>query len=118
MKTLKIGIMDREAFQQRLIAIAAGELTPKKDDPKVWFHSMKSVSEVLSDHNRKLLAIIRDEKPESITALANMSSRAKSNVSRTLKTLEGYGIVKLVKQPNGTLIPKVNATEFDIRLSA
>jgi predicted transcriptional regulator len=38
---------------------------------------------------------------------------AKSNLSRTLKTLERYGIVELHKE-NRNLVPEVKATQFHI----
>ena len=40
--------------------------------------------------------------------------RAKSNLSRTLKTMEGYGLVRMEKRPNRALAPRV--TLDDIRL--
>ena len=36
-----------------------GEYKPKPGEPKIWFTSMKSVAEVLSDQNRALLKVIR-----------------------------------------------------------
>ena len=91
MKRIKIGIMPKDEFQQYLIDIAAGRLVPKRGDPKIWFHSMKSVAEVLSDKNRKLLKIIADQEPETIQELADITGREPSNLGRTLKTFENYG---------------------------
>ena len=51
---------------------------------------MESFARVLSDRNRALLGLIAQAKPESITELATLSGREKSNLSRTLKTLEQY----------------------------
>ena len=42
---LKIGIMPREKFQQRILDITSGKYKPKRNEPKIWFHSMKSVGE-------------------------------------------------------------------------
>ena len=66
MKILKVGIMPRESFQKRLIDIASGLLKPKKNEPKIWFCSIKSLGEVLSENNLRLLRIIYEEKPASI----------------------------------------------------
>ena len=117
MKKIKIGIMSREDYQKRTLAIATGEYTVKRGEPKVFFNSMKSLSEVLSDKNRELLKIIVEQEPESLSKLAALSGRKLSNISRTLKTLERYGIVE-TKQFNKTKRPIVKATEFDIQLSA
>lgn len=92
---LKIGIATREQMKARTMAIARGELKVRKDDPKVWFLSIESVAQVLSTKNKALLALIRKSKPSSLTELAQLSGRAESNLSRTLRTLEGYGFVEL-----------------------
>jgi len=48
---------------------------------------------VLSDKNRLLLATIRQVGPESLGELTAATGRKESNLSRTLKTMERYGIV-------------------------
>jgi len=113
MRVLKVGIISRENYIARTKAIAKGEYRPKKDEPKVWFESVKSMAEVLSSENQQLLRLILERKPQSLTDLEALSGRNKSNLSRTLKTLERYGIVKLKKE-NQKLIPKVNAANFKV----
>ena len=117
MKKIRIGILSREDYQKRTIEIATGEYTPKRGEPKVFFNSMKSLSEVLSDKNRVLLKIISEQQPETLSELAKLSGRQLSNVSRTLKTLERYGIVE-TKRANKSKRPIVKALDFDIQLSA
>jgi predicted transcriptional regulator len=112
-KVLKVGIISREDYQKRTIAIAKGKYKPRKDEPKVWFESLKSMSQILSRENQELLKIIIENNPSSITELEKLSKRKKSNLSRTLKTLAKYGIVELVKN-NGKLSPKVKATDFKV----
>jgi predicted transcriptional regulator len=90
--------MPREQFQQRLLDIAAGRYKPAKEEPKIWFSSMKSLSEVLSDNNMRLLKMIEENQPETLKELATLSGRKTSNLSRTLKTMERYGIVELYRQ--------------------
>ena len=114
MTTLKIGIASAADYKARTLAIARGELKPTAQSPKVWFTSIESVAKVLSDRNRELLAVIADEKPESMQALVVRTGRAKSNLSRTLKTMEHYGLVRMEKRPNRALAPRV--TFDDIRL--
>ena len=113
MKTVYVGIMTREAYKQRTLAIARGEYKPKKNEPKIWFESLKSMAQILSNENRQLLKIILDNKPSSLSELEQMTGRKKSNLSRTLKTLERYGIVALHKERN-RLIPEVKATDFRV----
>ena len=59
MKAIVIGIMPQESIRQRVLAIARGEYKPKPSDPKIWFTSMRSLAEVLSDENRGLLKLIQ-----------------------------------------------------------
>jgi predicted transcriptional regulator len=105
--------MSKEAYKQRTIAIARGEYKPKKNEPKIWFESLKSMAQILSNENRQLLRTILEKKPTSLAELEEMTGRKKSNLSRTLKTLERYGIVVLHKEKN-RVIPEVKATEFKV----
>jgi len=112
-KILYVGIMNKADYIKRTISIAKGEYKPKADEPKVWFESIKSLAQVLSNENQELLKIIDDKHPRSLTELEVLSGRKKSNLSRTLKTLERYGIVQLHKEKNN-LIPTVQATDYRV----
>jgi predicted transcriptional regulator len=112
-KVLTVGIISKKDYINRTLAIAKGEYKPRKDEPKVWFESVKSMSQVLSNENQELLRIIIDTKPDSITDLERVTHRKKSNLSRTLKTMEKYGIVELVKKA-GKIVPQVKATDFKV----
>jgi len=113
MKKIIIGIMSQDNIRKRVLDITRGNYKPKKNEPKVWFPSMKSIAEVLSDQNRALLKMIAEMQPESLTELADASGRQTSNLSRTLKTMEHYGFVKL-KKANRSIKPIAIATEFEI----
>lgn len=117
MCTLRIGIIPRDKFQKRVIDIAAGHYKPKRGEPKIWFSSIKSFSEVLSDNNIRLLRIIAEHHPETLKELAKLSGRQSSNLSRTLKTMERYGIVELRKEAKH-VIPIAKATVFNIQYAA
>jgi predicted transcriptional regulator len=113
MKTIKIGILPQAEIRQRTIDIAAGIYKPKPDDPKIWFTSLKSLSQVLSDENQALLKVILETEPQSLSELTKKTGRKLSNLSRTLKTLENYQLIRLVK--NGKRIrPFVNALSFQV----
>ena len=112
-KVLKIGIIPREDYKKRTIAIARGEYKPKKGEPKVWFESINSMAQVLSSENQKLLKIIDEKKPASLKELEVATGRKSSNLSRTLKTMSRYGIVDLVRH-NKSIKPVVKATDFKV----
>ena len=113
MKVMNVGIMSRENYKKRTIAIASGTYRPKENEPKVWFESIKSLSQILSNENQELLKLIIECKPQSLSELEKISHRRKSNLSRTLKTLERYGIVSLKKR-SGKVVPTVEATDFKV----
>ena len=110
---MKIGIISKKDYMKRTLAIAKGEYKPGKDEPKIWFESTKSMAQILSTENQDLLRAIIENKPHSITELEEITNRKKSNLSRTLKTLEKYGIVELQKI-KGKISPKVKATDFRV----
>lgn len=113
MKPIVIGIMPQERIRERVLLIAGGSHKPKPSEPKIWFTSMKSLAEVLSDDNRALLHVIMGMKPASISALAAATGRKPSNLSRTLKTMSNYGIVELRCEQN-QVRPVAGSTEFRI----
>ncbi|MEB2620906.1 HVO_A0114 family putative DNA-binding protein [Pseudomonas sp. YuFO8] len=67
----------------------------ERDLPTVWFSSMASLAAVLSDDNRALLRTIQHHRPRSLTELAEITGRKVPNLSRTLRMMAGYGLVKL-----------------------
>jgi len=112
-KVMKVGIISKQDYIKRTIATAKGEFKPRKGEPKIWFDSIKSMAQVLGNENQELLKLIIEHKPHSLSELENISKRKKSNLSRTLKTLEKYGIVELSRK-QGKLVPKVLATDFRV----
>lgn len=112
-RVMKIGIISRENYVKRTVAIAKGQYKPRNDEPKIWFETLKSMSQILSNENQDLLKLIIDQEPRSLAELEKLSHRKKSNLSRTLKTLEKYGIVELPKK-DGRLVPRVLATDFKV----
>jgi predicted transcriptional regulator len=115
MKTITIGIMPQAKMRARALSIAKGQYKPKPGEPKIWFPSMRSVAEVLSDENRNLLHVIRESQPQSLGELSRLTGRQVSNLSRTLKTMCNYGLVELKRADGGKqLRPIVKAQEFRI----
>ncbi len=117
MKTLRIGIALREAFKKYTLAIARGELKPAKDAPKVWFESLESLAQLLSDQNRALLKLIHEQHPQSLSELAKQPGREKSSLSRTLKNMERYGLVHFEPGPNCQRAPRVNYSDVSFEVS-
>lgn len=113
MKVVRIGILPQTEIRERMLAIASGKLKPKPADPRIWFTSMRSLSQVLSDENRALLEVIRTARPASISELAAMTGRKQSNLSRTLKTMSRYGLVRM-ERANRQVRPIVEGERYQI----
>ncbi len=79
--------------------------------PTVWFTSMASLAAVLSDDNRALLRLIHERQPKSLTELGVLTGRKVPNLSRTLRTMAGHGLVDLKKNAR-VVQPIALATKF------
>jgi predicted transcriptional regulator len=119
-KVVKIGIMPLEDFKKRTVAIAKGKYKPKRNEPKIWFRSIKSLANILSEENQELLKLITETHPKSIKDLEVVTGRKANNLLRTLRTMESYGFVKLTEgksaRGRAPLIPEViyNAAEIEV----
>ncbi|MCH5049406.1 MULTISPECIES: HVO_A0114 family putative DNA-binding protein [Pectobacterium] len=114
MKAL-IGVMPEAVIRARMLAIVKGQYKPEEGEPKVWFTSMNALAQVLSNENIALLRLMDEQKPETLTELAEMSGRQKSNLSVTLKTLNSHGFVRLEKVGR-SVKPVAMFTDFDIQV--
>ena len=117
MKRVKIGIMSLPNFQAYTRDILTGKHKRKRGEPKIWFSSMASLAQILSDQNRDLLSLIAEQQPESISELARLSDRSQSNLTRTLKKMESYGLVKMETGTRGSKRPSVPYSDIVLDMS-
>lgn len=103
--------MVEDIRQKRCVIGIRGQKANSDYDVDIWFDSLKSVANVLSKENQDLLKVIAEQQPQSVTELAVLTGRAVSNVSRTLKTLGKYNLVKM-QSMNQMLCPKAIYQEF------
>jgi len=89
------------------------------DEPKVCSPRRNPSPRCCRSANRELLRAIVEKAPGSIDELARLTGKAKSNLSRTLKTMAGYGLVRLDRGEHGRIIPKVayDRVELDLPLT-
>lgn len=117
---VKVGVMPFEQFKNRTIAIAKGKYKPHKNEPKIWFRSMKSLAHVLSEDNQHLLKLIVETRPKSIAELEGITGRKANNLLRTLRMMENYGFVRLREGKAGKgrapLVPEVIYSAAEIEL--
>ena len=117
MTTLKVGIAGYDEMKARTMRIAKGEEKPAADDPKVWFTSMESFAQLLSSGNRELLRVIDEQSPGSLEELSRITGRSKPSLSRTLKTMANYGLVRMDPGEGQKVVPKVLHDRVELDLS-
>jgi predicted transcriptional regulator len=115
--SIKVGIASHEDLKRRALEIASGKRRRLPDEPKIWFTSIESFAKVLSESNRELLKIIDERNPQSLKELETLTGRRVSNLSRTLKTMNRYGLVSLEHGKRGALAPKVLVRELHMDLA-
>jgi predicted transcriptional regulator len=116
MSTLRVGIASYDEMKALTMAIARGQRRLGPKEPRVWFPSTESFAKVLSAANRDLLRVIAEKKPGSLEELAVLTGRKKSNLSRTLKTMENYGLVRLERGEHGRIAASVVYDRIELEL--
>ena len=116
MTTLKVGIASYDEMKELTLAIARGQRNLAPQDPKVWFPSTESFAKVLSAGNRDLLRLIAEKSPGSLEEMAALTGRKKPNLSRTLKTMANYGLVRLERGSRGRIAAKVAYDRIQLEL--
>ena len=111
----KFRIQNLRALEAEMRAVARGEKRAPKPAAKPSFESVDVVMRLLTSENRKLMAIIRDEKPSSIAQLAKLSGRAPSNLTRTLQKLEAAGLVRM-RTVNRTKAPVAAVNTLRVKI--
>jgi len=93
------------SVMEEMKAVARGEIPAPPDAAEPTFESIDVVARLLTPENRALLALIRDRKPQSVAALAQMSGRAQPNLTRTLAKLEAVGFITMKAAGNRRKAP-------------
>ncbi len=101
-------IQSLASLEREMRAVARGERPAPAGAAEPTFDSVEVVVRLLTPENRKLLAIIRDRKPQSVAELAHLTGRAQPNLTRTLAKLEAIGFIKMKaigrrKAPSATI---------------
>ena len=98
LKEIEIKVMSDEAYGDHLNQLFEdlkdGKITGKRK-PKIIARTPDDVSKILTNERIRLLQVIREKKPESISELARLLNRSQSNVSNDVNYLEGIGLLEL-----------------------
>lgn len=91
----KAKLQSLRALREEMKAVARGERRAPTDASKPSFNSIEALVRLLTPDNRRLLALIRDRKPDSVAELVAMTGRAQPNLTRTLAKLEAAGFIRM-----------------------
>ncbi len=91
----KYKVQNLRSLREEMKAVARGERPAPADAGKPSFNSVDAMVRLLTPENRRLLAIIRDRKPQSVAELVEMSGRAQPNLTRTLAKMETAGFITM-----------------------
>ena len=101
-------IQSLPSLEKEMRAVARGRRPAPADAAKPSFNSVDALVRLLTPQNRRLLALIRDRKPESVAELVQLTGRAQPNLTRTLAKLEAAGFIRIKtvgrrKAPSATI---------------
>ena len=91
----KYKIQNLRSLREEMKAVVRGERPAPADAAKPSFNSIDAMARLLTPENRRLLALIRDRKPQSVAELVEMSGRAQPNLTRTLAKMESAGFITM-----------------------
>jgi predicted transcriptional regulator len=114
LKDVEIIVMDDEEYGEHLNKlfekVKEGEISESEPHKRVA-RTTEDIGKILTRERIRLLHIIREKKPESISDLARMLDRKESNVHNDLTFLEGIGLLEIKKGKNH--VKKVPVVDYD-----
>ena len=78
---------------------------------QILARTAEDIGKILTRERLRLLSVIREKKPESISELARMLKRKEPNVHNDLTFLEGIGLLELKESKNH--IRKAPVVDYD-----
>ncbi len=109
-------IQNLRELRDEMKAVARGQKPVPADAARPSFNSVKALMRLLTPENRRLLSLIRDRKPESMTELREWTGRAQPNLSRTLAKLEAAGLVTMKPGNGRRKIPQVRVRKITVEI--
>ena len=114
LKDVEIIVMSDEEYGEHLDQlfdrVKSGEI--REPEPhKIVTRTAEDIGKILTHERLRLLHIIKEKKPESISELARMLKRKESNVHNDLTFLEGIGLLELKEGKNH--VRKVPVVDYD-----
>ena len=114
LKDVEIIVMSDEEYGEHLNRlferVRRGEIH-EPEPHQILARTAEDIGKILTRERLRLLSVIREKKPESISELARMLERKESNVHNDLTFLEGIGLLELKEGKNH--IRKAPVVDYD-----
>ncbi len=113
LKDVEIVVMSDEEYGEHLNQLFEKVRRGEMHEPhKIVARTAEDIGKILTRERLRLLQIIREKRPESISELARMLKRKESNVHNDLTFLEGIGLLELKEGKNH--VKKVPVVDYDV----
>ena len=109
-------IQSLHELRDEMKAVASGQKPAPTDAAQPSFNSVWVLVRLLTPENRRLLSLIRDRKPKSMTELREWTGRAQPNLSRTLAKLEAAGLVTMKPGNGRRKVPQVRVRKITVQI--
>ena len=109
-------IQSLRELRDEMKAVARGQKPSPAGAARPSFNSVEALVRLLTPENRRLLSLIRDRKPESMTELREWTGRAQPNLSRTLAKLEAAGLVTMKPGRGRRKVPQVRVRKITVQI--
>jgi predicted transcriptional regulator len=113
LKDIEIKVMSDDAYGNHLNQLFEDLKTGKVVERRsIVARTPEDVAKILTNERIRLLQVIREKKPESISELARLLNRSQSNVSNDVKYLEGIGLLEF-EEKKGPVLQKKPVVNYD-----
>ncbi len=113
-KDVEIIVMSDEEYDEHLNQLFERVRRGGIHEPephKIVARTAEDIGKILTQERLRLLSIIREKRPESISELARLLKRKESNVHNDLTFLEGVGLLELKEGKNH--VRRVPVVDYD-----
>src|SRR5574341_520460 len=114
LKDIEIVVMSDEEYGEHLNQlferVRRGEIH-EQEPHRIVARTAEDIGKILTRERLRLLHIIRNKKPESISELARTLKRKESNVHNDLTFLEGIGLLEIKEGKNH--VKKAPVVDYD-----
>ena len=113
---MKFKIRTFKSLCDEMRAVARGERPAPRDAGVPSFESIDALLHLLTPENQKLLALIRDHKPQSVAELVRLSGRAQPNVTRSLTKLAAAGFITMRPAGHRRKAPRIAVKKITLEV--